>query len=130
MFSSALFAERFLEACKRADINPRSLFGAQIKRDVSNLAKWRAEKSVPGSDIVYTVAKMLDVSADFLLGLSDEIERPKIELPDDEKELLRCFRAADPVLQSAALAVLRSSPPRRAVAGFSPSQSADLPEAL
>lgn len=86
----------------------------------------------PGSDIVYTVARDLDTTSDYLIGLSDNPTRTGIELNSIEIELIEAFRAADPALQSAALAVLKTATPKipEKAAKLSASQNADLRDAL
>lgn len=44
-------------------------------------------------DILASIAKALDVSADYLIGISDE-PRPKLEFTKEERLLIRAFKKA------------------------------------
>ncbi len=65
--------------------------------DIDHRQIWRYEKqmNIPSAEMIASLARALDVSADWLLGLTDEI-RPilgKSILQPDEIELLNLYRS-------------------------------------
>lgn len=63
---------------------------------VTQIWRYENEKSKPSSDILTKISRALDVSADYLLGLTDE---PKgfidVEITPQEKRALEAFRRGD-----------------------------------
>lgn len=63
---------------------------------VTQVWRYENEKSKPSSDILTKIARALDVSADYLLGLTNE---PKgfvdIEITPQEQRALEAFRRGD-----------------------------------
>lgn len=60
------------------------------------LSNWKTGYSEPNFDDIIMLAKYFDVSADYLLGLSDDLDAPlssaAFDLPADERELLNLYR--------------------------------------
>lgn len=60
------------------------------------LSKWKTGYSEPNFDDIIMLAKYFDVSTDYLLGLSDDLDAPlssaALDLPADERELLNLYR--------------------------------------
>lgn len=125
-----LFYDRLSDLCKKSGTSITA-FALEAGCHRSTPTGWK-NGSVPGADTVIKAAERFAVTTDYLLGLSDKPERPKEELSLPEYELLHAFRAADPVLRSAALAVLTSAEPnlRGGTAKFSTSRETDLRDVL
>lgn len=60
------------------------------------LSNWKTGYSEPNFDDIIMLAKYFDVSIDYLLGLSDDLDAPlssaALDLPADERELLNLYR--------------------------------------
>ena len=37
------------------------------------LSRWECNENTPGLEILFQIAKILDISADYLIGLTDEL---------------------------------------------------------
>lgn len=79
----------------------------------SNLAKWEKGKTQPPADMIIKLADFFQVSADFLLGRSDDLGNVSIQsnapaLTADEKEILRLYRSFSPPLQDLARNAFRA----------------------
>ena len=64
------FFERFaleLEGCGMT----QSELAEKLNMDKSNITNWKQGKYVPSLETFYELCKILDVSADYLLGLKD-----------------------------------------------------------
>jgi len=60
---------------------------------------WRYETgvSIPYADVAAKIAKVLNVSGDWILGLSDDIQPPdNNSLTDAERKLLNIYRSKSP----------------------------------
>jgi len=103
------FYERYAQCCQQKGISPVSQFAADAigctKSTISTFAKTGA---TPRGEIVAGAAKMLDVSADYLLGLCED-PHPislKLELTQSEKTALLLLNNLNDAGFNAALAVL------------------------
>lgn len=103
------FYDRYAECCRRKNIAPVSQDAADrlgcTKANISALAK---NSTMPRGDVIAGVARMLDVSADFLLGLTD-VPRPiqsETEVSEWAREALAVFYDLNHDGQKAALAML------------------------
>lgn len=125
-FSSSVFCDRFKSACEFRNESPRDVMKNKIGKDVSNLSKWSESNSIPRADIVFTMAQCLHVTADYLLGLTGNIEC-EANIDPDEAVLLKAWREADPSMRIAALSVLKTNiPVTKKAAPLSHLQDADL----
>ena len=79
------------------------------KCGISKNSLYRWDKNAPSIDKIVRVATLLDVSIDYLLGLT-EIRQPAKYggLSEEEYELVRSFQAAPPSRQESALALLKA----------------------
>lgn len=74
------------EICKDLGISPQKL------------SKWKTGYSEPNFDDLAMLAEYFDVSTDYLLGITDDDESPRLPtpapaaLPLDESELLKAYR--------------------------------------
>ncbi len=104
------FYERYAECCQRKNIAPVSQAAADMlgctKANISALAK---NATMPRGEVIAGAAKMLDVSADFLLGLTDVpfALRESKQLPAGVKEILLLLQELNEEGQVAALAMVR-----------------------
>lgn len=89
----------------------------------SNLAKWEKGQVQPTADAIIKLADFFNVSADFLLGRSDDLGNIFVPSPtvptltDDEKQLLDMFERMSHQMKIRALAYcegLLSADPKRA----------------
>lgn len=70
---------------------------AEMKTDKRQITRWENEESVPGGDKIAELSRILNVSADYLLGLSDDpVPHVRIEnLSDGERLILAALRRGD-----------------------------------
>lgn len=125
-----MFYDRLRGICK-SNGTSITAFAAENGINPSTPNGWKNGRA-PSADAVCKAAIRFKVTSDYLLGLTDQ-PYPETDFPIDERELLDAYRAADPVLRSAAMAVLKSSsgsPALSESAGLSPSRSADAMEAF
>lgn len=84
------FSERLKESIQDRGITQRMLATLTGTTEVS-ISRWANGSRLPNADALYRLCKALDVSADYLLGLSDErannMEKLKAELLDKIKKL-------------------------------------------
>lgn len=64
------FAERFVLELKGCKWTQKEL-AEKLQIDESNLTKWKKGENVPSLPVFFDLCKLLDVSADYLLGLED-----------------------------------------------------------
>lgn len=108
MFSSALFYHRLSMLC-RAHRTCITMFAKNVlKTSTSAPTNWK-NGTVPSAEIVFRCAKELNVSADYLLGLSETPERMQLStLTAQEVELIRQLRESDSRSREVALASMRA----------------------
>ncbi len=63
-----------------------------------NIGRWENGEVLPSSDMIIALADFFEVSADYLLGRSDDfgnvtVQSDRPALTADEAELLECYRA-------------------------------------
>ena len=67
------FYDRYSEMCKKINISPTGKYAAGcLECDRSYLSKLRKSGATPSGELVARAAIMLDVSADYLLGIINE----------------------------------------------------------
>jgi transcriptional regulator with XRE-family HTH domain len=67
--------------------------------DQTAVSRYELGKNEPGADILGALAKALDTTTDWLLGLTDIPDRPlrgQSDLSDEEKELIVILRSKTP----------------------------------
>lgn len=60
-----------------------------------NVSDWKSGKSMPSADVLYEISKYLNVSTDYLLGKTEQKNKPSDEnreLTDKEEEFVTLFR--------------------------------------
>ena len=103
------FYDRYALCCQQKGISPVSQTAADAigctKATISAFAK---NSNTPRGDIVAGAAKMLDVSADYLLGLTDDPHpiNVNLDLTKDEKEAVSILRELNEDGIEAAMAML------------------------
>ena len=65
-----LFKERFSETLKFSGISQKQLAG-KLGISEGNITNWKKGENLPSVEILFKLCKIFDVSADYLLGLSD-----------------------------------------------------------
>lgn len=64
------FAERLTIELKGCGLTQRQL-AEKLHIDPANITNWKKGSNIPSLQIFYQLCKILDVSADYLLGLID-----------------------------------------------------------
>lgn len=104
------FYERYAECCRRKNIAPVSQMAAEYlgctKANISVMAR---NGTSPKGDSVAGAARMLDISADYLLGLTDDPRPLHVEKGVSEitSEALSILYELNREGQTAALAMIR-----------------------
>lgn len=108
MFSSAVFYERLSALC-RAHSTCITMFAKNVLHtSTSAPTNWK-NGTVPSAEVIYRCAQELNVSADYLLGLTDVAEPvPQEAFTPQEAALIRRLRSSDPKAREVALASLRA----------------------
>ncbi len=66
-----LFSKRITEELKNAKYSQKEI--AQILHiSESNISNWKRGQNLPSVDILYRLCVLLEISADYILGLEDE----------------------------------------------------------
>ncbi len=66
------FCERLVIELKGCGMTQKQL-AEKLNVDESNITKWKKGEYSPSLEMFYELCKVLDVSSDYLLGLSDNI---------------------------------------------------------
>lgn len=107
-----MFGERLKIIRKQAGLSQKSL-ASLLQVSQQSVWKWEMNESSPNPETVAKIAKIFHVSSDYLLGLTEQEEKPTPEngggLNKEQQELVSLFESASPALRSAALAVLKSA---------------------
>lgn len=72
---------------------------AALKTDKRQITRWENGESVPGGEKLSELSRALGVSADYLLGLSDD-PTPQLKvdnLTDKERAVLQAMRRGEPM---------------------------------
>ena len=107
-FSSEVFVARLVSLCEKRGITPRRAMAEVFRMDVSNLVKWRNKESIPKASLIYAVAQYFDVSADYLLGRTENESGNQDEISAAEWELIKLLRQADDRTREIACASMRA----------------------
>ena len=101
------FYDRYAECCREKGILPSSQATAEIIGcSRSNISALASSGITPKGDIVARAAQMLDVSADYLLGLTDTPRAVEAPITRAEGDALSLFRELNEEGQHAAIAML------------------------
>ena len=104
------FVERFNEELRICDLTQLQLAKA-LNLDPTNITKWKKGENFPSLQALYALCKLLDLSADYLLGLTDEqyiLANNTPAIPAREQQLLADFRSLAPALQEMLLATIET----------------------
>ena len=102
------FYERYERCCKEKGILPASQAAAEaLGCTRSNISAFAKGEYTPNGDIVANAAKMLDVSADYLLGLIDVAKPIDPNLSEEQCAFLRLIEEIEPANRDAATAMLK-----------------------
>ena len=67
------FYDRYSEMCQKRKIHPTSSYAANcLECDRSYLSKLRSSGATPNGEIIARAAVMLNVTSDYLLGITDD----------------------------------------------------------
>ena len=101
------FYDRYAKCCREKGILPSSQAAAEkLGCSRSNISNFASSGITPRGDIVANAAKMLDVSADYLLGLVDNPRPIDNDIRENEQDALNLFRLLNEEGQEAAIAML------------------------
>ncbi len=103
------FYDRYEACCRRANMDPVSESTAkQLNCSRALVSTWKKKSTTPNGEIVANAARILNVSADYLLGIVDEPHPVNIEskLTPNEDRVLLILRELNAEGQEAAIAML------------------------
>jgi len=103
------FYDRYAECCKHKGISPVSQDAAdQLGCTRGTISAFAKNGTTPKGEFVAGAASMLDVSADYLLGLTDTPQpiHESLDLSPIEKQALQYLRAMNDEGLDAAIAML------------------------
>ena len=103
------FYDRYEACCKRANMDPVSESTAKLLGCSRALVStWKKKSTTPNGETVANAARMLDESADYLLGIIEEPHPIKVEskLTANEGQVLLMLRELNAEGQEAAIAML------------------------
>lgn len=69
--------------------------GYHIGKDQKQVSRYENETSIPTADVLLRMARVFDTTADYLIGMTDNPERPlrnTHDLTDTEREIIRILR--------------------------------------
>lgn len=91
-----MIGERIREARTRAKHNQTSL-AELINTSPKNVSRWESGEYTPEAPTIGLIAKALNVSADYLLGLTDDPKRSTREsdFTQEEIEIIMALRRGD-----------------------------------
>lgn len=78
--------------------------------DQTQISKYELGKNEPGAEAIAAIARALDTTADWLLGLTDAAERPlrgQSDLTEDERQLVELYRQKAPEVRRKVLDVAK-----------------------
>ena len=64
------FSERLVLELKSSALTQKEI-AEKLHIDAANITNWKKGINIPSLEVFYELCKILDVSADYLLGLSD-----------------------------------------------------------
>lgn len=64
------FTERFAELMQEQDEEQKEI-AEKLHITPANISNWKTGRNVPSIETLYEICKLMNVSADWLLGLSD-----------------------------------------------------------
>lgn len=93
----SLFLSRFRGLLEESGKQQKDIC-AELGIRTQKLSNWKTGYSEPNFDDIILLARYFDVSTDYLLGVTDDDETPRLNptpaaLPLDETELLQNYRA-------------------------------------
>jgi len=94
-FDAKLLGQRIKENLQQQNISQEKL-AELLDKSVPMISYYGSGKRVPPPDVIYKIAKIFHVSADYLLGLVDE-PNAKGEVPRDYEELKEKAREYDQI---------------------------------
>lgn len=104
---STTFYLRLSAQCVRRSISVTTFAKTILGVSTSAPTNWK-NGTVPSAELVCRAAQALNVSADYLLGLSDSPERAMQDVSAEESALLAELRQADPKDRAIAVSALRA----------------------
>lgn len=105
----SVHAERIRERRKQLRISQEDLADV-LGTTQSQISRYEKGENDPTGEILAALASALETSADWLLGLTDDVARPvtsKSDLSEDEKQLLEIYRRKSPEVRRKVLDVAR-----------------------
>jgi transcriptional regulator with XRE-family HTH domain len=103
-----------LQGYRVAQLREKLGYGQEDLADLINTSQKQVSKyehdSEPGAEKLALLARALDTTTDFLVGLTDNPVRPignETDLSDDERHLLEIYRAKSVTKRRQAIEVLR-----------------------
>lgn len=96
------FLDRLIEGARYAGVGERQTdIAHSLGVKVQTVNRWFRGGYVPGRDMLKRIEERWKISADWLIYEKGQMLPPTEQLPDDERELLRDYRAAAPKMREA-----------------------------
>lgn len=89
-----VFRERLKQRRELLGLTQEEL-GARLSKDQKAVWRWETGRATPNVDTLLELARVLDTTADYLVGLTDTYQRPitsAVDLSAKEKELIQILR--------------------------------------
>lgn len=89
----------------------QSELGLAIDKDQRTIWRYETSKNSPNADVIIALARELRTTTDYLLGLTDDPERPlrtELDLDDIEREVVKLIRIQPDDNRQKMLAVLKA----------------------
>lgn len=82
-----------------------------VGTDQRSISRYENDRVTPTADVIVAIARELETTTDYLLGVTDDPERPlrsELDLDDVERHVLRLLRSHSPDERQKMLAVLQA----------------------
>lgn len=86
-----MFASRLRALREKAGLSQEQL-AAELGFSQNQITRWETGKWTPQADALVVVAKVFNVSVDYLLGVRDDSSYPVDSLTDEEREIIELLR--------------------------------------
>lgn len=104
-----MFFEQYKSLCLSIGKKPNTV-AKELGIASSSITQWK-HGSTPRAQLLQKIADYFDVSVSYLIGDSDQKEKPATpegdELSDEDIEIIELLRAASPAKKAALLALLK-----------------------
>ena len=86
-----------LQDIRKDNQDTQRMLAEKLKVSIATVQSWEQEKSAPNHDMLVAICRLYQVSADYLLGLTNEdpayTQRHRQALTPENREMLRRFES-------------------------------------